>query len=355
VLFSPDHSAHIPIVLRGATYYNLNTEGGYEALYRRLTHQPLIQKPELGKIRPMPPLPRKQPTHEQPSSDTRTGTSHEDAERVSDGKGDVPSARTPVTASRPHGASRPARQPFEPEMILIPAGEFLMGSDPQKDRYADDDEEPLHILYLPDYDLAKTPVTNAQFAAFMQATGYKQPGDSAETEPPLGQPDHPVVRATWDDAMAYCRWLCEVTGKAYSLPSEAEWEKGARGTDGRIYPWGNQWDAMRGNCGEGGQGDITAVGAYLKGASPYGLLDMAGNVREWTRSLWGNRWEKPDYRYPYMTTDGREDLTTREGLRRVVRGGAFNSGPRSVRCACRGRFPPNLRLRDIGFRVVVHP
>jgi hypothetical protein len=128
----------------------------------------------------------------------------------------------------------PPEQPFEPEMILIPAGEFFMGSDPRKDENAQDDEQPQHMLYLPDYYLAKTPVTNAQYAAFVQAVGWraigsKWTGDWAEGKSPPGKADHPVNEVTWDEAMAYCRWLSEVTGRAYSLPSEAEWEKGARG------------------------------------------------------------------------------------------------------------------------------
>ncbi len=136
-------------------------------------------------------------------------------------------------------------------MILIPAGEFLMGSDPQKDSDTEDNEQPQHLLYLPDYYLGKTPVTNAQYRAFVQATGYQRPEDWAEGRPPRDKEDHPVVNVSWYDAVTYCRWLSEVTGKSYSLPSEAEWEKGARGTDGRIYPWGNQWDETRCNSSQG--------------------------------------------------------------------------------------------------------
>jgi formylglycine-generating enzyme required for sulfatase activity len=227
---------------------------------------------------------------------------------------------------------------FEPEMVLIPAGEFLMGSDPNVDKTARDDEQPQHTLYLPDYYLAKTPVTNAQYVAFVQAT-YHQPIHWKYGKPPRGKEDHPVVHISWHDAVAYCRWLSEVTGRPYRLPSEAEWEKGARGTDGRIYPWGNQWDVKRCNTG----GGTTPVGAYPQGASPYGLLDMAGNVREWTRSIYRD--------YPYDPNDGREDLEA-EGSR-VLRGGAFFSGRWFVRCACRGRDFPGSRNRNDGFRVCV--
>ena len=236
-------------------------------------------------------------------------------------------------------------QPFEPEMVLIPAGEFLMGSDPQKDKYAEDNEQPQHTLYLPDYYLAKTPVTNAQYAAFVQATGHDQPRHWASGKPPGGKEEHPVVYVSWHEAVTYCDWLSEVTGKPYHLPSEAEWEKAARGSDGRIYPWGNRWDAKRCNKEEGGKGDTTPVGAYPKGASPYGLLDMAGNVWEWTRSI--------TKKYPYDPEDGREDLESAGP--RVLRGGAFLNYEWFVRCAYRIRDFLDYLGRDYGFRVVVSP
>ena len=237
--------------------------------------------------------------------------------------------------------------PFEPEMVLIPAGEFTMGSDPGSDPDALDDEQPQHTLYLPDYYLAKTPVTNAQYAAFVQATGHDPPSHWDGVKLPSGQEDHPVVYVTWHDAVAYCNWLAEVTGKPYRLPSEAEWEKGARGSDGRIYPWGNQWDADRCNTGEGGKGDTTPVGAYPEGASPYGLLDMAGNVFEWTRSA--------HEAYPYDPEDGREDREAIDAHPRGLRGGAFGSSQWDSRCAYRPMNNPNFSDRQYGFRMMVAP
>jgi formylglycine-generating enzyme required for sulfatase activity len=236
------------------------------------------------------------------------------------------------------------RQPFEPEMVLITAGEFLMGSDPGKDKLAEDDEQPQHTLHLPDYYLAKTPVTNARYATFVQATDHHQPIHWEGGKPPKDKENHPVVYVSWHDAVAYCEWLSKVTGKLYRLPSEAEWEKGARGGDGRIYPWGNRWDAQRCNS-SGGQFGTTLVGAYPQGASPYGLLDMAGNVWEWTRSVYAG--------YPYDPEDGREDLLV-EGLR-TLRGGSWSSNPRRVRTSCRDSIYPRNFRNDIGIRVVLVP
>lgn len=241
--------------------------------------------------------------------------------------------------------------PSEPEMALIRAGEFLMGSDPQEDQLAEDHEHPQHSLYLPDYHLARTPVTNAQYALFIEATGYKPPMDWTGGNPPTGKENHPVIWVSCYDAVAYCNWLSEVTGRLYRLPSEAEWEKGARGTDGRIYAWGDEWEVKWSNSGEGDRDNTTPVGVYPEGASPYGLLDMAGNVWEWTQSLWGKEWETPDFKYPYKPDDGRENLKADASILRVLRGGSFLSIQRFLRCAYRARFNPYYRHNLFGFRL----
>jgi formylglycine-generating enzyme required for sulfatase activity len=248
-------------------------------------------------------------------------------------------------------AQRPERviplrspQPIEPELVLIPAGEFLMGSDPAKDGRAYDAEQPQHGVYLPEYHIARTPVTNAQYAAFVEATGHKVPKGWVDGKPRDGQEDFPVVYVSWRDAMAYCKWLSEKSGQACRLPSEAEWEKAARGTDGEIYPWGNVWDPVRCNSTESGPDDATAVIAYPKGASPYGILDMAGNVWEWTGSLY-----RP---YPYDPNDGREDPNRLDG-ERALRGGAYYSSARRVRCAYRDSGDVDDWRGNYGFRVCV--
>ncbi len=231
------------------------------------------------------------------------------------------------------------RQPIEPELILIPAGEFLMGSDSKIDKDARDREQPQHALYLPDYYIAKTPVTKAQYAAWKKQTPRK------------GKENHPVVKVSWDDAVAYCKWLAKTTGQPYRLPSEAEWEKAARGTDGHIYPWGNQWEAKRCNTFEGGKKGTTPVGFYPKGASPYGCLDMAGNVWEWCVTEYADGF-KP---YPYHSEEDEwtEEYLNRTNDLRVLRGGSWGVRQYYARCAFRFGFVDHYGDGNSGFRIVV--
>jgi formylglycine-generating enzyme required for sulfatase activity len=243
---------------------------------------------------------------------------------------------------------------LEPALIHIPVGRFLMGSDPNVDKDAREAEQPQHSLYLPDYYIAQTPITNAQYFVFVRDTDYREiPYGWEGGRIPRGKEDHPVRGVTWYNARAYCQWLSNVTGKMYRLPSEAEWEKAARGTDGRIYPWGNRWDPRRCNSDERGIHDTTPVGAYPEGASPYGVLDMAGNVWEWTCSLWGKAWEVPAFGYPYEPADGREDLDVPAEVFRVLRGGSGWAGPTWARCAARAGNDAYLRYASFGLRVVL--
>jgi formylglycine-generating enzyme required for sulfatase activity len=259
------------------------------------------------------------------------------------------------------GIERPAalskRQAFEPEMVLIPAGTFLMGSDPGKDERARDNEQPQHRLYLPDFYIARTPVTNLEYRAFVKATGWTSPTDWRNEMPSGDKVRHPVVNVTWRDALAYCRWLSDVSGRAYAVPSEAQWEKAAswdaaRGRK-RIYPWGDEWDPRRCNTAEGGPRDTTPVGSYLDGASAYGVLDMAGNVWEWTRSVESKDRSGSTYAYPYSPDDGREDVDAPGDALRIVRGGSFLDPPSNARCTYRLGNKPVTRYRRLGFRVAL--
>ncbi len=260
--------------------------------------------------------------------------------------------------------------PIEFDWVVIPAGEFLMGSDKSKDKQADDDETRQHKLYLPEFRIARVPVTVAQFAMFVEATSYTTTAEErgsawawngseweevkgANWAHPRGpdsnvkqKADHPVTCVSWHDAKAFSTWA------AVRLPTEAEWEKAARGTDGRIWPWGNQKPNKELCNFNMDVGDTTVVGSYPKGASPYGVLDAAGNVWEWTSSLWGDDVSKPTYGYPYKPDDGRENLGAPDSVRRTLRGGAWSSGGNLVRCAYRDDALPNLRFDSVGFRVL---
>jgi formylglycine-generating enzyme required for sulfatase activity len=242
---------------------------------------------------------------------------------------------------------------------------FLMGSK-TGDRLAFTDEMPQHKITPPRDYIARYPVTVAQFRAFVDESGH-----TPEDEDSLrGLPNHPVVNVTWYETLKYCEWLTERLreweetpeplasllrhqGWQVTLPSEAEWEKAARRTDGQIYPWGNTPVPTRAIYDDTGINSTSAVGCFSAGASLSGCLDMAGNVWEWTRSLWRRSWEKPDYSYPYRPTDGRENLNASRDVARVLRGGAFNHHHRNVRCAYRNRNNPNNSNRNIGFWVVV--
>jgi formylglycine-generating enzyme required for sulfatase activity len=155
--------------------------------------------------------------------------------------------------------------------------------------------------------------------------------------------DHPVVYVSWDDAVAYAAWLAQTTGQPWRLPSEAEWEKAARGTDGRIYPWGDTFDKARANTSESGIKTTTAVGSYPSGSSPYGAQDMAGNVWEWTHSLFKS--------YPYIPNDGREVGNYTDY--RILRGGSWGDLAWCARAACRLLDTPGYLSYVIGFRLAV--
>jgi eukaryotic-like serine/threonine-protein kinase len=228
------------------------------------------------------------------------------------------------------------------ELVRVPAGEFLMGSDKATDPQAFSVDMPQHKVNLPEYWIGKTEVTNSQYAVFVAAAKHRAPDHWNGGRIPAGKANHPVVNVSWDDAVAFGQWASQVTGRAVQLPSEAEWEKAARGTAGQIYPWGNTApDAQRVNFNLG-VNDTTPVGQYAAaGASPYGALDMAGNAWEWTSSSYEA--------YPYRSDDGREAPV--DPRARVLRGGSFNYGAQSVRCAFRAGYLPENRYGFIGFRV----
>ena len=194
------------------------------------------------------------------------------------------------------------------DWVTIPDGEFLYGDNKQR-------------IFIPEFRISRTPITNAQYKIFIDVTGREQPSHWSNGRILAAQENHPVVNVSWDDAQAFCGWA------GLRLPTEQQWEKAARGADGRAYPWGNQapsGDLCNFNSIVGG---TTPVGHYPKGASPYGLLDMAGNVWEWCET-------------PYSQSVY------------VLRGGAYNNDASLVGCAYRNWDDQNLRYAVIGFRVV---
>lgn len=254
-----------------------------------------------------------------------------------------------------------------PDLALIPAGEFQMGSDE-----GDEDERPAHRVHVDEFHMAVHPVTHAEYARFVNETGYRAPavyelplvvtagGPERErtfrmasqtyiwidTEPPAARLDQPVTLVRYDDALAYCSWLAHATGRGFRLPSEAEWEKAARGgVDGRRYPWGERLDRNMANflsdpAAKSLQG-TTPCGAYP--ANEYGLLDMAGNVWEWVHD-----WYDPQY---YSVPD-RSLMGPREGHLRVLRGGSWLvADVRMLSCSHRHKVPPDTYSYGIGFRV----
>jgi formylglycine-generating enzyme required for sulfatase activity/tRNA A-37 threonylcarbamoyl transferase component Bud32 len=222
------------------------------------------------------------------------------------------------------------------EFVRVPAGEFTMGSDRG-------DERPIHQVNLPEYLIGKYPVTNRQYQVFTRAGG-KMPQHWNDGMIPAGKEDHPVAQVSWHDAHAFCDWLSKKGGISVRLPSEAEWEKAARGTDARSYPWGNQLpDEKRCNY-KNNVKDTTQVGKYSpQGDSPYGCVDMAGNVYEWTVD-----W--------YLAYPGNHVVDFDFGEKnRVVRGGSRVSSYLDIRVDIRNRADPAQSYDTLGFRCTSGP
>jgi formylglycine-generating enzyme required for sulfatase activity len=255
------------------------------------------------------------------------------------------------------------------DFVHIPASEFIIGSLQSADSQAEPDEMPQHRLTVSDFYIMRYPVTNAQYLQFVQATGYRAPNSWADRGYLSDLADHPVTGITLLDASRFCLWAASLTGLPIRLPSEPEWEKAARGIDGRIYPWGNKWEAGRCNSKEAGTNGTSPVGKFSpQGDSPYGIAEMGGNVQEWIVSRYGP--------YPYDPADGREEfvykLETLLALPRfhetgatsnvnsleaaldksMLRGGSWREGRTRSRCAYRSWAAPLHSSDDSGFRCV---
>ncbi len=239
--------------------------------------------------------------------------------------------------------------------VYVPAGPFQMGSNDH------DRAKPIHTMPVDAFWLGKTPITNAQFRAFVDGGGYTnqafwtksgwqwRTGEKITkplywTDSKWNTPQQPVVGVSWYEATAYVAWLAQATGQPIRLPTEAEWEKGARGTDSRKYPWGNDApDKNRCNFSSN-EGKTRPVGNYAAGASPYGALDMAGNVWDWTATKWVANYEN----YANVVDNDKEG-----GAARALRGGSWLGDSSDVRSANRNWDAPLVRNVNIGFRLVV--
>ena len=224
-------------------------------------------------------------------------------------------------------------------MAVVPAGEFRMGS-----ATGDADEQPVHQVYMDAFSMDVHQVSVRHYARFLEATHHEVPPDWSIMNRPQHQ-DRPVANVDWAEAAAYCTWA----GKR--LPTEAEWEKAARGTDGRIYPWGNelptQGHATSGKEIWSNHAVLTPVGTFEEGKSPYGIYDMAGNVWEWVSD-----WYDPDY---YQTSPSQNPAGPPTGGHKVIRGGSWGSGPKNLRSADREIHLPSFRGYGTGFRCAKTP
>lgn len=287
------------------------------------------------------PAPTKAPTKEPTKAPTEAPTEAATTEATTEAQGAATTKATaePTATPTTEPTATPTAEPTEPslpeDMVTIPAGAFTMGQDGSKPKNG-----PAHKVELPAYDIDRFEVTNDDFSAFVQATGYKTYAEQNSSknwkDAAEGKGNHPVVYVTWDDAKAFCEWA----GKR--LPSEAEWEKAARGEDGRTYPWGNDFVAENGNFYEGGIRGTTAVGSFHAGASPYGVEDMSGNVREWTADDFVAYPGAADNADPFFGKDNK-----------VNRGGGWFDGEDGelVTTYNRNAGPPATSANDdIGFR-----
>lgn len=311
--------------------------------------------------------------------------------------GEVGDPRFPVSAEK-------GMRFILPELVFIQAGVFRMGTSEEDDKIiADqgakswDDEKPAHVVYLSEYSISKYPVTNAEFRCFWEQDGYnpKAPWWSADgrkwragawdsdlswlpndelkkqwkdwlarrpvsrrdrpffwNDPKWNAPNLPVVGVTWFEMEAYCNWLSHVASKLFRLPTEAEWEKAARGAENFIWAWGNVWDADKANTDEAEHkiGATSPVGMYPHGASPYGIQDMIGNVWEWCLD-----WYNEDEYEERAGKEVKDPFRAEGGTARVLRGGSCNDPRDLARCSYRSGDVPDNFLNFIGFRLVCSP
>jgi formylglycine-generating enzyme required for sulfatase activity len=236
-------------------------------------------------------------------------------------------------------ASSSSEEPVEEEVVSIPAGPFIRGTNA-----GGFDEQPQRTVVLGAFAIDRFEVTNFQYQQFVQATGHRKSGPPSRYAKNMGRMrgvNQPVVYVSWDDAGAYCRW------KGKRLPTEAEWEKAMRGTDGRLWPWGNTEQANGANWARVQDGyDVTAsVGSFRNDRSPYGVMDGAGNVMEWVQD-----WYSESY---YKDGSDQNPPGPDYGVYRVLRGGGYTTAGGDIRITSRSKMVPDFRDETIGFRCAI--
>ena len=226
----------------------------------------------------------------------------------------------------------------EPPMVRIPAGWFLMGSD--AGQAAQDNERPMHRVWVDAFEMAACQATNANYAQFLPPPAHRKP--LHWDDPNFSHPEQPVVAPSWFDAVAYCDWLSARSGNRYRLPTEAEWERAARGgAEQKLYPWGDEPLESLANYSSRWKTAPECVGLAERNA--YGLFDIGANVHEWCSD-----WFAADY---YRVSPERNPQGPAEGKRRASRGGSWRHQTKVSRCAARSSIPPEFQYADYGFRV----
>jgi sulfatase modifying factor 1 len=223
----------------------------------------------------------------------------------------------------------------EPRLALIPAGWFLMGSDAGQDN-----ERPVHRVWVDAFRLAQYQVTHEDYARFLEGTRSIPP--PLWNDPNFNQPDQPVVAVSWFEAVGYCEWISEISGRKYRLPSEAEWERAARGgMEQQLFPWGTAPPESLPNYDRRWKTGPEPVGRYQPNA--FGLFDICENVHEWCSD-----WYQASY---YSVSPERNPRGPEAGERRASRGGSWRHHIKVTRCAARSSIPPAFQYADYGFRL----
>lgn len=220
-------------------------------------------------------------------------------------------------------------------MVCIPEGWFLMGGE-----VGQDNERPVHRVWIDAFEFAACQATNADYAHFLAATNHREP--LHWNDPYLSNPEQPIVAPSWFDAVAYCEWLSAQTGRQYRLPTEAEWERAARGgLEQKLFPWGDEPPESLANYSSRWKTAPEPVGRAEKNA--FGLYDISANVHEWCSD-----WFQADY---YSASPERNPKGPAEGARRSSRGGSWRHQTKVSRCSARSSIPPEFQYADYGFRV----